>query len=200
MVFMDRYSGKLCRGLQNINSEALKMVRHSYLKELDKLSGNYSFVTDKMPHNFLYIGLILKVFPEAKIIHIKRDPAATCWSNFKHYFSAEGLGYSYDLTDTVKYFKLYFNIMQYWDERYDNKIYHLDYERLTIEQEIETRNLINFLNIGWEDACLSPQTNKRSVRTASQLQVRERVYKGSSRVWQKYSPYLNGIFDELTEL
>ena len=199
LVFLDRYSGKLCRGLQNINSEALKMVRHSYLKELDKLSGNYSFVTDKMPHNFLYIGLILKVFPEAKIIHIKRDPAATCWSNFKHYFSAEGLGYSYDLNDTVNYFKLYFNIMQYWDERYDNKIYHLDYERLTIEQEIETRNLINFLNISWEDACLSPQTNKRSVRTASQLQVRERVYKGSSRAWQKFSPYLNGIFDQLTE-
>ena len=199
LVFLDRYSGKLCRGLQKINSTALKMVRHSYLEELEKLSGNYSFVTDKMPHNFLYIGLILKVFPEAKIIHIKRDPAATCWSNFKHYFSAEGLGYSCDLTDTVEYFNLYSDLMQYWNERYDDKIYHLNYEKLTIEQEIETRNLINFLNIGWEDACLSPQTNKRSVRTASQLQVRERVYKGSSSVWQKFSPYLNGIFDKLTE-
>ena len=99
-----------------------------------------------MPHNFLYIGLILKVFPEAKIIHVKRDPAATCWSNFKHYFSTQGLGFSNDLNDMAGYFKLYIDLMKYWDKRYGNKIYHLNYDNLTSEQELETRDLINFIN------------------------------------------------------
>ena len=201
LMFLDRYAGKLCKGLQETTPRALLEVRHNYLQELGKISEGYSFVTDKMPQNFLYLGLILKVLPEAKIIHLKRDPAATCWSNFKQYFSAlgPGLGFSNDLSDTVGYFKLYSDLMKFWDKKYSNKIYNLNYDNLTNEQEIETKNLINFLDIGWEEACLSPHSKKRSVRTASQLQVRKKVYKGSSSVWRKFEPYLNGIFDELSE-
>ena len=153
-----------------------------------------------MPQNFLQIGLILKALPEAKVIHVKRDPAATCWSNFKHYFSANGLGYSYDLSDTVNYFKLYQDLMDFWDQQYSDQIYHLDYDKLTVEQESETRKLIEYLKLGWEDDCLSPHKNKRSVRTASQQQVREKVYTGSSQAWRKFEPYLNGAFDELLTL
>ena len=69
-----------------INSDSIFQVRTAYLNELDKASNGSPFVTDKLPHNFLHIGLILKAFPEAKIIHVKRNPAATCWSNFKNYF------------------------------------------------------------------------------------------------------------------
>ena len=89
--------------------------------------------------------------------------------------------------------------MKFWGRKYSDKIYHLNYDNLTDEQEIETKKLINFLDIGWEDACLSPHSNKRSVRTASQIQVRKKVYKGSSDVWRKFEPYLDGIFDELPE-
>ena len=199
LMFLDRYAGKLCGGLKEITSKALLKVRHQYLQELGKISEGNLFVTDKMPQNFLYLGLILKVLPEAKIIHLKRDPAATCWSNFKHYFSASGLGFSNDLSDTVEYFKLYSDLMKFWGRKYSDKIYHLNYDNLTDEQEIETKKLINFLDIGWEDACLSPHSNKRSVRTASQIQVRKKVYKGSSDVWRKFEPYLDGIFDELPE-
>ena len=88
--------------------------------------------------------------------------------------------------------------MEFWDQHYGNKIYHLDYDKLTIEQEIETRKLIEYLKLGWEDDCLSPHKNKRSVRTASQQQVREKVYKGSSQAWRKFEPYLNGAFDEFS--
>ena len=172
-------------------------MRNSYLEELEKISNNNHFVIDKMPHNFLHIGLIIKTLPEAKVIHVKRDPAATCWSNFKHYFSHKGLGYSYDLDDTVSYYKLYQDLMAFWDQHYGRHIYQLDYDKLTIEQELETRKLIKHLELGWEDACLSPQDNKRSVSTASQQQVREKVYKGSSQAWRKFEPYLNGAFDEL---
>jgi tetratricopeptide (TPR) repeat protein len=196
LSFLDRFGGKLSRGDGDISSNNLLAVRKAYLNELKKVSENKPFVTDKMPHNFLNIGLILKALPEAKVIHVKRDPAATIWSNFKYYFQAKGLGYSYKLEDTVKYYKLYRNLIEFWDESYGGQIYHIDYDKLTVEQEPETRRLIEHLELDWEDACLSPQENRRSVRTASQLQVREKVYKGSSKAWRKFEPYLNGVFDE----
>ena len=172
--------------------------REGYLSELSKLSNGKQFVTDKMPQNFRYIGLILEAFPEAKVVHVKRDPAATCWSNFKNYFTSKGLGYSYDLEDTVGYFKLYQDLMGFWEQQYTGRIYHLDYDRLTVEQEVETRKLIEHTELDWEDACLSPQRNKRNVRTASQQQVREKVYTGSSDAWRKFEPYLEGKFKRFT--
>ena len=197
---LGRFAAPLSNGNQIINSSSIVQVRESYLNELGKVSNGSPFVTDKMPHNFQYIGLISKALPEAKIIHVKRDPAATCWSNFKNYFSAKDLGYSYDLEDTVSHFKLYQDLMSFWEQQHAGQIYHLNYDRLTLEQETETRQLIEHLELEWEDACLSPQKNKRSVRTASQQQVREKVYTGSSDAWRKFELYLNGVFDEFEHL
>ena len=197
LSFLERFGGKLSCGSQDIRSDNLIDVRDSYLGELGKVCDNKQFVTDKMPHNFLRIGLISKALPEAKIVHVKRNPAATCWSNFKHYFSTNDLGYSYDLNGTVSYFKMYKDLMDFWDKQSGHQIYHLDYDRLTIDQEVETRKLIEHLELEWEDACLSPQENKRSVRTASQQQVRKKIYKGSSEAWRKFEPYLDGIFEPL---
>ena len=81
-----------------------------------------------------------------------------------------------------------------------NQIYHLDYDRLTVKQEVETKQLIERLGLKWEDACLSPEKNKRSVRTASKQQVRKKLYTGSSDAWRKFEPYLNGVFDEFEQL
>ena len=197
LLILHRLAVPLDLGEQPINSDNILKLRKAYLNELGKVSAGSNFVTDKMPQNFQYIGLILKALPEAKIIHVQRDPAATCWSNFKHCFSMKGLGYSYDLEDTVGYFKLYQDLMNFWEQQYAGQIYHLDYDRLTVEQETETRQLIEYLELGWEDTCLSPQDNKRSVRTVSQQQVREKVYTGSSDAWRKFEPYIDGLFDEL---
>ena len=87
--------------------------------------------------------------------------------------------------------------MQLWQSHYYNRIYHLNYEDLTTDQENQTRKLIKYLELNWEEACLSPEKNKRSVRTASKQQVRKKVYKGSSNAWHKYEPYLNGVFGSL---
>jgi hypothetical protein len=154
-------------------------------------------MTDKMPQNFRFIPLICASLPEAKIIHVQRDAAATCWSNYKHYFTLNSLGYSYNLKNVVEYYNLYKDLMKFWQSVYSNRIYNLNYESLTTDQENETRKLVTHLNLPWENACLSPHRNKRSVRTASQQQVRERIYKGSSQAWRKYEPYLNGAFDSL---
>ena len=150
-----------------------------------------------MPHNFRYISLILSAFPDAKIIHVKRDAAATCWSNFKHYFKYDNLSYSNDIVNTVKYFKLYRDLMKFWNEQYTDKIFELDYDLLTVDQENQSRKLINFVDLNWEKNCLSPHKNKRSVQTASSQQVRKKVYQNSSISWKKFEPYLNGVFDDL---
>ncbi len=150
-----------------------------------------------MPLNFRYIPLICSALPEAKIIHVARDAAATCWSNYQHFFSADGLGYSHDLKDVVSYYALYKDLMQLWQDPCGDRICHLNYDRLTVNQEKETRSLIDYLSLVWDDSCLAPQENKRLVKTASSLQVRDKVYQGSSQRWLKYKPFLNGAFDSV---
>ena len=148
-----------------------------------------------MPHNFRYLGLLAAALPEAKVIHVKRDPAAVCWANYTQYFVNNSLGYCYSLEDILHYHELYQVLMELWHWVLPNRIYDLDYELLTERQDEETRKLIDHLGLGWEDACLSPQDNKREVSTASNVQVRQRIYQGSSEKWKRYRPYLNGVLD-----
>ena len=121
-------------------------------------------------------------------------------SDSKHYFTSNSHGYSYNLVDTAKYYGLYLDLMQFWGQSYSDRIYNLDYDKLTEDQEKETWRLVEYLDLNWEDACLSPHKNKRSVRTASQQQVREKVYRGSSEAWREYEKYLKGAFDSLGSL
>lgn len=197
LPFMRLFGYELNSGVSEVNSENILALRKAYLKEISNIADGKPLVTDKSPQNFLYISLILAAFPEAKIVHVTRDPAATCWSNFKHYFVANGLGYSYDLNDTTRYFRLYQKIMVFWDQLYKKKIYHLDYENLITNQTIEIKKLVKYLDLQWENNCLSPHKNPRRVRTASRQQIRNKIYKGSSEAWKKFKPYLDGVFDEL---
>jgi len=87
--------------------------------------------------------------------------------------------------------------MKVWETQYSSQIYNLNYEKLTTDQSKETRKLIRYLNLEWDNACLSPHKNARSVRTASQQQVRQKMYKGSSEAWRKYELFIGGAFDSL---
>ena len=197
---VEKFGHSIATGVIKPSTKIILDFRQSYLEALKKRSGDRSIVTDKMPWNFRFVGLILSAFPDAKVIHVSRDPAATCWSNYKHYFANKVSSYGYDLNDTVAYFGLYQNLMQFWQGDYGDRIYNLNYDKLTLNQEDETRKLIQHLGLVWEDDCLSPQSNKRSVRTVSNQQVRQRVYQGSSQQWRKFERYLNGAFDQLTVL
>ena len=199
LSYVSRFGDPTARGAIKPNAKMILDFRQRYIEALKKRSDGRSIVTDKMPQNFLYVGLIFSAFPDAKVIHVNRDPAATCWSNYKHYFIDKDLGYCYDLDDTVTYFGLYTDLMQFWLGHYGDRIYNLNYDNLTINQDDETRKLIEYLELEWENDCLSPQHNKRSVRTVSQQQVRQKVYQGSSQQWRKFEPYLNGAFNQLTE-
>lgn len=184
---------------EKLNITSLIDIRVNYLGSMTRRAINSLWSTDKMPQNFLHMSFIASCFPEAKVLHVKRDPGATCWSNFKHNFHSKGLGYSYNLCDTVAYYKKYRDLMAFWDNLFPNKIHHVDYDALTKDPDTEIRNLLQHIGLIFEESCLSPQNNKRSVKTASQYQVRAEIYSGSSQSWRKFEPYLNGIFDELYE-
>ena len=156
-------------------------------------------VTDKMPHNFVVTGLLAAAFPEAKIVHVTRDPKAVCWASYKQYFTSENLGYCYELGDITRYYALYSDLMKFWNKSLGKRIYHLDYELLTVNQEDEIHQLIEYLDLDWDEKCLFPENNKRSVLTASTVQIREKIYQGSSQKWKEYEPFLNGAFNCLNE-
>ena len=181
----------------NLNEEALLQFRLSYLGDLGSKITEEKFATDKMPHNFMYLFILLKAIPEAKIVHVRRDPGATCWSNFKHYFATSNLGYSYDLDDVVSHFLSYKSLMAFWHECFRDKIIDLDYERLVTNQKEETEGLVRSLGLDWDPSFLQPHKNPRSPRTASQQQVRKRVFQGSSFSWRKFEPYIGTKFDRL---
>jgi hypothetical protein len=168
-------------------------VRDGYLKGIP----DAAVVTDKMPANFMWIGVILSAFPDAKIVHTSRDPMATCWSIYKTSFTGSGNRFAHDLQDIAKFYKLYRDLMAFWRERFPGKIHDLNYEELTVNQEPETRALLDYCELPWEDACLRFHENPRPVRTASSAQVRKPMYQGSSRDWKRYEKHLTPLKEAL---
>ena len=139
----------------------------------------------------LWIGLILKCFPNAKIIHLIRDPIATCWSIYNTYFSGNGNAFSYDQLDIYEYYNLYSDLMKHWNSQYSNKIYNLDYENLTRKPNQEIKKLLKYCELNIEKDCFKPHLNKRSISTASSIQAREKIYTGSSNVWEIYKEFIS---------
>ena len=198
LSFVEQFGGSLARGLSEINTTSLLGFREHYLNRLKDFAKGNLIVTDKMPQNFRYIGLLIAAFPESRIVHVKRNPAAVCWANYKQYFSSKSLGYPYALEDVISYHKSYENLMEFWGNTLSERIHNLDYELLVESQESETLRLIKYLGLDWDEQCLSPQNNTRSVATASNVQIRKKVYQGSSQQWKKYKPFLDGALDELS--
>ncbi|MEJ2128917.1 MAG: sulfotransferase [Woeseiaceae bacterium] len=182
--------------LNGLPEPEAKRLRGAYLDALADLGAGESIITDKMPLNFRWIGFIVSAFPDARIIHVKRDAMATCWSIYRHYFPDPSL-FAYDLDDIAKYYHLYEGLMSYWRERFPDNILDLDYDRLTEHQEDETRRLLEFCGLDWQDRCLEFHTTERQVRTISASQVRQRMYQGSSAAWKKYERHLRQLAADL---
>jgi len=168
----------------------------SYLQRLNQLSNNAARVVDKAPLNFKYIGLILLIFPNAKIIHTLRDPIDTCLSCYFQNF-AKGQHYSFNLEHLAAFYNDYRKLMDHWHTLYPGKIYSLSYESLVAKQESETRKLLDFCELEWDNNCLSFHENKRYVATASKCQVRKPIYTDSLKRWQHYEPYLESLIKNL---
>ena len=186
---LKNYIGNLTN---TINEDDLLSIRKNYIKSLMDLNVSEKIITDKMPVNFRMIGLILTAIPEAKIIHLTRNPKATCWSNYKHYFANEN-GFTFDQEDLARFFILYQELMGFWHKSFPNKIHDISYERLTTHQEDETQKLLKYCELDWDNNCLNFHKNTRAVHTASASQVRQKMYQGSSDAWKKYEKFLQPL-------
>ena len=153
--------------------------------------------TDKMPGNFMYLGLIYLLFPGASVVHCMRDPVDNCLSCFERQFS-KGLLFSYDLKELAGYYRLYRRIMRHWHEVLPaDFILDVQYEEMVGDPEAQIRRLLDFCGLPFEEACMNFHEVKRTVKTASVLQVRQPMYKTSVARWKKYGDRLRPLIEAL---
>jgi tetratricopeptide (TPR) repeat protein len=179
----------------SLPEKAFLSIRKQYLDVLSNLNVPESVITDKSLLNFRFIGFILTAFPEAKIVHMKRDARAICWSIYSIYL--KGFDFGNNFEDLAGFYSLYSDIMDFWHKLFPGQIYDICYEDLTTNQEQETRELLQYCELDWDDNCLSFHKNKRAIKTASAKQVREKMYQGSSEAWKKHEAYLQPLIKAL---
>lgn len=179
----------------DMNSEVLKSMGESHLSNLrDTYSNEALRIIDKLPENFLYLGLIAILFPNARIIHMKRDPMATCWSCYAQYFqNFAALSYTFDLSALGFYYTQYRRLMEHWQNVLPIKVLDVQYETLLDNQERVSRQMIDHIGLDWEDTCLNFHQRDEAVLTASVWQVRQPIYKASVEKWRRYETYLEPL-------
>ena len=179
------------------NKSFIQNIRDNYLRFLTKYSNDENVnLTDKMPHNFIFIGLIKLIFPDAKIIYCKRDPIDNCFSLYTHKFIEMSHQYSYNQIMLGSYYLLHQDLMSHWLNKFQD-IFVLDNEELVNNQESVSKELIEYCGLDWEEECLSFYNTKRQVRTASIEQVRKPMNKKSIGAWKKYKKYLPELITTL---
>lgn len=175
---------------------SLNNAAQSFLNILHELSPSTVHVTDKMPHNFLYLGLIEMLFPKARIIHCTRNPIDTCLSIYFHNFNANH-PYTTDLAALGTYYNQYLRLLRHWESVISIPIHKVSYEQLVSDQETGTRDLLAYCGLPWDPACLRFHENKRVVTTPSYQQVRRPMYKSAVERWRNYESYLKPLIDAL---
>lgn len=178
--------------LKGLTPETFRAMGKEYVSSLRQVGGDTLRIVDKMPHNFLWIGLIRLALPAARIIHCRRDPMDTCWSIFKNVFDVPHR-YAQDLEELGQYYRLYQGLMDHWRRVLGEGILDLDYERLIGNQEEETRRLLAFCGLPWEEGCLRFHAAGRKVLTSNLSQVREPIYGSSVRKWQPFADELQPL-------
>jgi hypothetical protein len=175
------------------------ILSRNYLGLLKLFSTKAQRIVDKMPHNFEMLGFIALLFPNARVIHCRRNPIDTCLSCYTNIFSAFH-SYTTNLTTLGLYYREYDRLMQHWREHLPLRMYELDYERLTQDTENEARKLIAFLDLPWDDQCLAFNQRKGVVTTLSQWQVRQPMYTSSINRWRRFEKHLGPLIDALGDL
>ncbi|MGH7296465.1 MAG: sulfotransferase family protein, partial [Polyangiaceae bacterium] len=168
-------------------------LRADYLAVLRRIGPGALRVTDKMPFNFLWIGLVHVLFPGARFVHCRRNPVDTCLSIYQTHFE-KVFGFAADRAYLVSYYRQYLRLMAHWRETLPpDRLLEVDYEQATAEPEATARRLVAFCGLPWDEACLRPDRNAHTVKTASKWQARQPVYRTSVERWRRYEPWLGEL-------
>ena len=191
--FRDTTPAPECMAL--IDGQTVGEFSERYLAELKLRSPTATRVVDKLPGNFVRVGLIKTLFPEAFVVHCTRSPLDTCLSLYFHYFQA--LACSFDLGELGRYYLDYRRLMAHWQDVFPGGVFEVCYEDLVADPEQTSRSLIDHLDLEWDEACLAFHENERSVMSPSNLQVRRPIYGTSIERWRRYEQHLGPLLEVL---
>lgn len=195
LSFVERATSRLLQSviegkIKRFSDQVLQELRGEILDGLSRYVGKDQRVIDKMPLNFRWIGFICAAIPEARIIHINRDPMAVAWSLYRHAFVGRENGFSNAFEDIAKFMVLHREMMGFWQEVCPDHILEVSYKDLVANPDATTRKMAHFTGLSWSQDWLHPERSKAAVLTASADQVRKPIYTGSDADWRRYAPQL----------
>ena len=176
--------------LGDLKAEHYQKLADAYIDDTAIYRKGAPRFVDKMPNNFMHIGLIHLMFPNARVIDARRHPMACCFSGFKQLF-ADGQEFTYGLEEIARYYKAYVSLMTHWDKVLPGKVLRVHYEHVVRDADSEVRRILDFLGLPFEDSCLNFHQTARSIRTPSSEQVRQPIYTGALEQWRNFEPYLD---------
>jgi predicted Zn-dependent protease len=178
--------------LTELSAEQLRKFGEEYLERAAIQRGSAPYFIDKAPNNFLHIGLINMILPNAKIIDARRHPMGACFSGYSQLF-AKGQSFTYGLNNVGRYYCDYVRIMDHWDEVLPGKVLRVQYEDVVNETEAQVRRILDYCGLPFEQACLEFYKTDRAIRTPSSEQVRQPIYKGGIDMWRNYEEHLDEL-------
>ena len=178
--------------------DALPQIAEKYLKCLGPLEDN-SVIVDKTLLNYMFSGVIRLLFPNARFIYAQRNPVATCYGAYKQLFSPGNVSFTYSLDHLAARYRDTVRMVRHWIQVMPDRYFVLDYESLVKNQELVTRDLLNFCELPWEDSCLNFHENESVVGTASRMQVKQKLYSSAVAQWKDYADYVTPLTELLTE-
>ena len=184
------------RSASALDHETALSCGRAYLRALDQLNAESSRVTDKLPTNFVHLGLVAAILPGARVVHCVREPMALCLSIYEQQF-AEGHHWAYDPQDIAVFLQNYQRLFAHWTRVLPLPVMEVEYERLVSEQEAVSRELVSFCGLQWDQACLAFHQVRRKVESASNWQVRQPLYASSVARWHRFGDHVRPLREAL---
>ncbi len=187
------------RGDKTLTAQDLAALGDGIRAGLAEYSDGSPVMIDKMPLNFRWIGFICAALPEARIVHLNRDPLAVAWSIYQKGFNGDGNGFAYDPADIARFMVLHRDLMAHWRRIYPGRVFDLNYGDLVADTERSTRALAGAVGLPWSEAWLSPEQGTSQILTASADQANRPIYRGSDAGWQRYDAQIGPLKAALTQ-
>ena len=202
---LNRKPNPMCRdnyplGAAQLDADQWQLLGEQFLAQAKRhRQTDAPFFIDKLPNNFLYVGLILLAMPNAKIINTVRNPIDNCFGCFKQLW-AEGQNFTYDLVDLGRYYRDYHRLMAHWQVLFGEQIYSVNYESVVADLETNVEALLSYCGLPMEEQCLRFHETERAVNTASSEQVRQPIYTSAVAYWKHFEKHLQPLKDALGDL
>lgn len=179
--------------IRALGSADMGRLARRYLESVSYKLGDEPYFIEKLPENFLYLGVVAKAFPDARIVHLERHPMDVCFAMYKQpYFR-----FAYSLDDVGRFYAAYHRLMGHWRSLLGDRIIHVQYEDLVVDSEHQIRRLLEHTGLEFEATCLAPEENEASSRTASRIQIREGIHQRSVGRWKRFEGHLAGLREYL---